>query len=297
MQKAILVYNPVSGLGKIAQYLDEAVYVLQKKDILVIPLRTPIRDVMFYSLLKEGIDYVLVSGGDGTIHQVVNLLASYPTSVPLGVIPTGTSNDFAMNLGLPDFEEVLPAMKFTEAFPVDLGCIGDRYFINVASGGLLIDVAHKVDQRLKNNLGKIAYYLQGLTELPGIKPFTAKIIMDGKTVFNGELLLFLILNGHSAGSFKYLAPSAALNDGLLDLLIFKRCSLADFLALVVKVLAGKHINDPNILYLQGRTFDILSETEVPTDLDGERGTMLPWHVDVVSHRLRLIECSPDRNKI
>ncbi|NLN07469.1 MAG: YegS/Rv2252/BmrU family lipid kinase [Firmicutes bacterium] len=288
MRKAVLVYNPVAGTGKMVQYLDEAMRILQKKQILALPLRTPLPENMLLSLLAEGIDYVLAAGGDGTIHQVVNALARHPSPPPLVVLPAGTSNDLAHNLGLPPLEAVLPMLDLLQPMTLDIGLAGNRYFINAATGGLLTDIGYKVDQRLKNNLGRIAYYLQGLADLPTFRTFPAEIVVDGKTVYSGEIFLFLIVNGRTVGSFKDLAPHASPTDGLLDLLVFKRCSLPDFFQLALKVLAGKHLDDPNLLYLQGSTFVLAGGGDIPTDLDGEKGAPLPWYVQICHKKLTVL---------
>jgi len=288
MRKAVLVYNPVAGTGKMAQYLDEALHFLQKKQIIAMPLRTPLQEKLLFSLLAEGIDYVVAAGGDGTVHQVVNVLARRPSPPPLVVLPAGTSNDFAYNLGLPSLEAVLPKLDLLQPLTLDLGLAGNRYFINAATGGLLTDIGYKVDQRLKNNLGRFAYYLQGLADLPAFRTFPVEIAVDGKTVYNGEIFLFLIVNGRTVGSFKDLAPHASTTDGLLDLLVFKRCSLPDFFQLAFKVLSGRHLDDPNLLYLQGATFAISGDGDIPTDLDGEKGASLPWRVQICHKKLTVL---------
>lgn len=283
-----MVYNPVAGPGKASFFLDDAVCLLQKKKILLTMLRTPFSSQVLFNLISEGAEYVMVSGGDGTVHQVVNCLATHPSPPPLAVLPAGTSNDFALNLRLPSFPAILEKLDFRETTKVDLGLVNDRFFANVASGGLLTDVPHKVDQRLKNNLGKVAYYLQGVAELPNIKTVPTRITCDGRPVFDGEMFLYLILNGRAAGSFSGLAPRAKMDDGKLDLLVFKKCPVPDFLNLFFKVLSGKHTSDPHVLYRQGKVFEISREADIPTDLDGEPGPALPWRVEVLPRKLCVV---------
>ncbi len=289
MQKVALIYNPVSGTGKMAGHLDEVIKLLQEKKMLLLPLRTPLKEEMLESLLAEGLDYVLVSGGDGTIHQVVNILSAYPSSPPVGVIPAGTANDFAVNLGLPGFEETIKTLNFKKSIPVDVGRVGNRYFINVALGGLLTDAPHKVDQRLKNNLGKLAYYLRGVSELPNLRAVSVEIDCSGKSVYHGDIFLYVILNGKAAGNLGNLAPRAALNDGLFDVLIFKKSSVIDAINLFFKVLAGKHIGDPHLLYLQCDNLSIRGAEGIPTDLDGEEGPPLPWQVELLPGKLQILK--------
>jgi diacylglycerol kinase (ATP) len=289
MKKVLLVYNPVSGTGKMASRLDWFVSHFQKQNIFLVPVRTPFKEEALLSLLKEGFDYVLAAGGDGTLHRVVNCLLKHDSPPPLGLIPAGTANDFAVNLGLPDLETTLKILDFKQTIAVDVGRVGDSHFINVASAGLLTDISYKIDQRLKNNLGRLAYYLHGVAELPNFKSVPVEVKREDKEVFAGEVLLFLILNGRGAGNFRSVAPKAALDDGLLDCIFFKKSPVIDFLNLVFKVAAGKHIDDPNILYLQLDALSVQGDEKIGTDLDGEEGPPLPWQVDVLPRKLQILK--------
>ncbi len=288
MKKALLVYNPVSGTGKVASRLDWFVSYFQKKNIILLPVRTPFKQEELLSLLDIGCDFVLCAGGDGTLSRVVNCLLKHPSPPPLGLFPAGTANDFASNLGLPDMDLVLDNLDLKRTMSVDVGKIGDNFFINVASAGLLTDISYKVDQRLKNNFGRLAYYLQGVAELPNFASVHVNVKQEGMDVFTGEILLFLILNGRGAGNISNIAPGALLDDGLLDCLFFKKCSMPDFINLFFKVMAGRHMGDPNILYLQAKSLSIKSSQNIGTDLDGEKGPPLPWQVDVWPQKLKIL---------
>jgi diacylglycerol kinase (ATP) len=289
MKKVLLVYNPVSGTGKIASRLDRFVNHFQKKNIFIMPVSTPFKEEVLLSLLGEGFEYVLAAGGDGTFHRVVNCLLKHDSPPPLGLIPAGTANDFAVNLGLPDLETTLKVLDFKQTVAVDVGRIGGSCFINVASAGLLTDISYKMDQRLKNTLGRLAYYLKGVAELPNFKSVPVEVKRRDREIFSGEVLLFLILNGKGAGNFRSVAPRASLNDGLLDCIFFKKSPVIDFLNLVFKVAAGKHLDDPNILYVQLDSMSVHSPEKIGTDLDGEEGPPLPWQVDVLPRKLQILK--------
>ncbi|MDZ5038486.1 diacylglycerol kinase family protein, partial [Clostridium perfringens] len=111
--------------------------------------------------------YILIAGGDGTIDNVVNAMAKSGISIPIGILPVGTANDFGKFLGMPsDIGKACKQILSSEVTSVDLGSINDKYFVNVASTGLFTDVSQKTDVNLKNTIGKLAYYLKGLEELP-----------------------------------------------------------------------------------------------------------------------------------
>lgn len=288
MKKALLVYNPVSGTGKSVLLLDEIVQYFQSRNMLVIPVRTPYREKTLYGLLDEGVSLVLAAGGDGTIHKVVNSLMKHGAPPPVGVIPLGTVNDFAENFGLSPQKFSLELLDPENQAVVDVGQVAGRYFINVASAGLLSDIAYKVDQRLKNNLGKLAYYLQGVAEIPNFRGVETRLISDGRTVFSGEMLLLLVLNGSRAGGFGGLMPKAELDDGFFDCLVFKKCALTDFINIVFKAMAGKHLEDPNVLYFRARSLEVTGSPDLATDLDGEQGPPLPWQVEVLPGGLKVL---------
>ncbi len=291
MQKALFIYNPVSGTGKNIFDFDHLINYFQSKNIQVMPLRTYYKEEILFSLLNSNnFQYIFVSGGDGTLNMVLNSLLKYNRTAlpPLGIIPAGTSNDLAGNLltGSPGWG--IENIKLNQSFFIDVGKLGDRFFINVASGGVLIDVGQKVDQRLKNNLGILAYYLKGVLEISKLKAVEMEVKAEGKEIFRGEAFLFLILNGKSAGSFNHLAPGASLTDGLLDCLIFKKCSPADFLNLFLKVITGKHITDSNVFYLQAKELSVSSPVKIRTDLDGEKGPPLPWEIEILPRKLEIL---------
>ncbi|HHX77041.1 MAG TPA: YegS/Rv2252/BmrU family lipid kinase [Firmicutes bacterium] len=281
MGKVLLIYNPVAGTGSFNNIFDAIVERVQKKEAGVLVLRTPFREEHIFKLLEQEIKSILVAGGDGTLSHVVNALLKSERRVPLYLFPTGTVNDFAVNTGILSVEDALNLWEQGKTFAVDVGKIGGSYFINVASGGLFTDIAHKVEQRRKNNLGKIAYYLRGLAQIPALKGIDIRLEAGGKTVFSGEAYLYLFLNGRSAGSLKHLAPCASINDGLLDCLIFKKCSTAALCQLFIKVLKGRHLDDKNVFHCRSSSFILQSASIIETDIDGEPGPPLPWKVEAV----------------
>lgn len=289
MKKIILVYNPVSGLGKVVSYMDYIINYFQQKRVYITIVRIPFNKGDILKLLNEDFQGIIVAGGDGTLNTIINLLAEQSCfHLPIAILPAGTSNDFASNLGVSDFIRSIEEIDFNKKSYVDLGKVNDKYFVNVASGGMIIDVAHKVDQKLKNNLGKMAYYLKGVTELTGLRTIELEIKTGDKLLFSGDAYLYLILNGRSAGSFKQLAPMASLRDGLLDCLVFKKCPPRELLNIFLKVLSGKHINNENILYFQQTNYKIYSPKKVSTDVDGEEGPALPWEIENLHKKLTFL---------
>jgi diacylglycerol kinase (ATP) len=221
-------------------------------------------------------DLVVAAGGDGTINEVVNGLAEQDYRPQLGIIPVGTTNDFARALDLPRDDIIACADVIANGvpMPVDIGKMNDKYFINIAGGGRLTELTYDVPIKLKTMLGQLAYYIKGIEMLPSIKPTEVSIEYDGK-LFEGEIMLFLVANTNSVGGFEKLAPDASLNDGMFTLLILKKANLADIVRVATLAMRGEHIHDKNVIYEKANRIKVQAKKDMMLNLDGEFGGMAP----------------------
>ena len=287
LKKILLVYNPVSGHAAFKNKLDAVIENFQRRGIFLSVYRTQADDnSAFADCLKfSGAEGVIAAGGDGTLHAVINWLKKISADLPVGVIGSGTSNDFAAHLNMDD-EKIFDAVAQGRTRPVDLGLVnGKDFFINVASAGVFTSIAHEVNSRLKNFLGKSAYYLRGLGELKNFKTVPLDITADGEN-FSADAFLFLVLNSPSVAGFKKISDAAQIDDGKLDLLLLKKNSPGSLITLAKKILAGETVNrDENIFSLQAATFEIKSSAALTSDLDGEVGDALPLKIETVRHAL------------
>ncbi|WP_353894070.1 YegS/Rv2252/BmrU family lipid kinase [Proteinivorax hydrogeniformans] len=278
MQKILLIYNPVAGTATFKDRLDEFIELLQKKNFAVTVYRTRKEkhcDQLEFLLRENEFSKVIVSGGDGTVSKVLQAMQTSSGSIPLAILPSGTSNDFARHIGMgEDLEANVEIITQGETINLDVGQINDNYFINVVSIGSLPSIAHKTATLYKNNLGALAYYLKGIGQVPAFKPFDVTLEFNGKQV-SQKAFLILVLNSGCAGGFKRLAPKASLSDGLFDILLIKDCNLGDKLSLFLKVLKGEHDSDHRLEYFQTERVKISGDKSVDTDVDGEQGPDLP----------------------
>ncbi|MDR4945290.1 diacylglycerol kinase [Neobacillus cucumis] len=279
MKRARLIYNPTSGREILKRNLPE---ILEKLEIAGYEASchattSAAGDATQAARLavERQYDVVIAAGGDGTIHEVVNGLAEQEYRPKLGIIPAGTTNDFARALQIPrDIGTAVDIITRGELIPVDIGRINDRYFINIAGGGRITEITYEVPSKLKTMLGQLAYYLKGMEMLPSIKASDLKIEYDGK-LFEGEAMMFLVGLTNSIGGFEKLAPDASINDGLFSLLILKKVNLAEFIRISTLAVRGEHVNDPNVIYTQANRIKVYSEEKVQLNLDGEFGGLLP----------------------
>jgi len=278
MKRARLIYNPTSGREILKKNLPE---ILEKLELAGYEASchatTGAGDATNAALLavERQYDVVIAAGGDGTIHEVVNGLAEQEYRPKLGIIPAGTTNDFARALHIPrDIGSAMDIITRGELIPVDIGRINDRYFINIAGGGRITEITYEVPSKLKTMLGQLAYYLKGMEMLPSIKASDLRIEYDGK-LFDGEAMMFLVGLTNSIGGFEKLAPDASINDGLFSLLILKKVNLAEFTRIATLAIRGEHVNDSNVIYTQANRIKVYSDEKVQLNLDGEFGGLLP----------------------
>lgn len=290
MRKFILVYNPIAGDASFKFKLDNVIEAFQRKGCIIIPLRVSNeRESEDLVMLAREItlDGLIVSGGDGTIHEVINTMLSQEIDLPLGIIPSGTSNDFAAYLDLDkNIENCVDIIAAGNSKIFDVGKVNDKYFFNVASAGLMTSVAHSADNILKNTLGKIAYYLKGLGELPNFKALKMRIIAD-QQIIEEDIFLFLVMNSGTVGGFPNLVPHARIDDGKLDLLIVNKCNLPELMSLFISFLKGIHCNSKYVTCIQAENIYIECLEEVESDLDGELGPKLPLTIQIIPKKIKV----------
>ncbi|MBQ7515971.1 MAG: YegS/Rv2252/BmrU family lipid kinase [Schwartzia sp.] len=289
MKRFVLIYNPISGHAALRQKLDYMIDAVLSRGAMVIPYRTRLNDTGMADFLREAApDGVIAAGGDGTLREVAGVLLREKLDLPLGLIGSGTSNDFVSHLGVNrDMEAYFDRIVAGETAFCDIGLANGRYFVNVASAGVLTSVAHEVNVQFKHALGKAAYYLRGIGEIPRFHTLGLHIEADGKS-YDERAYFFVICNSTVAGGIKNAAPLASIDDGRLDFVAVKDCSMAEFLSLAAAVAAGTvRPDDRHILYLQAAHIRVSADEEAESDLDGERGPMLPLDVSVIPRALRL----------
>lgn len=288
--KVKFIYNPYSGENLILSKLDKVISLHQEAGYTIVPYRITAGEDVGVALndIKDGnYKYILIAGGDGTVDSVVNAMAKSGISLPIGILPVGTANDFSKFLGMPsDVEEACKQILSSEVKSVDLGSINDKYFVNVASTGLFTDVSQKTDVNLKNTIGKLAYYLKGLEELPNFRKLHVNILSK-EVEFDGEMYLLLVFNGATDGNFN-LATRADACDGLLDIIMFKAVQIYELLPLFIKVLKGEHLDSNKVLYFKTDYLKVECHEDIVTDIDGEKGPDFPLEIKCIKGGLKIL---------
>lgn len=279
MKKARIIYNPTSGREIFKKHLPEVLEKLEKAGYETSCHATTCEGDATQAAIeavRREFDVVIAVGGDGTLNEVVAGVSQCEKRPKIGLIPTGTTNDFARAIRIPrNIEEALNIIITGDTLPVDVGILNeDRYFINIAAGGRITELTYEVPSKMKTLLGQMAYYLKAIEMIPSIKATQMNIEMD-EEVFDGNAMMFLCGLTNSVGGFEKIAPDASINDGLFTVMILKECNIADFIRIASLALRGEHLTDERVIYRKASRVVVKSDEEVHLNLDGEYGGDAP----------------------
>jgi len=288
--KVLLVYNPASGSGVFKTNLDKIIEIFQKKKIMVVPVRADkpaFMNEIFKDAKNMGYQKIIAAGGDGTINVVVNAMLNHDLDLPLAIFPAGTANDFAYYFDIPHDIEGMTRIALEENYTYcDVGVANGRYFINVAAMGFIVDVSQKTDPDVKSTLGVMSYYIKGLSEVPKLQPIP--IHLESEEFTGDEKMYFmLVMNGRSAGGFKRVGSNAEINDGLLDVMLFRELPITELLSLLIHFVQGNHTEHKNVLYFKTKKIRLESNVAIGTDIDGEKGPAFPLEIECLYRKLRI----------
>lgn len=286
--KVLLYYNAYSGNGLFKNNLDHIIERCQAKGFQVTAVRAQ-KGIWIDKTLEEidesEYDRIIACGGDGTLNICVNSMLRHDIHLPLGLIPAGTANDFAYYFELPsDMNAALEIALGDRTTKADVGTVNNKYFINVAAMGAMVDVSQKTDPYVKNAIGPLAYYLRAATELNQVHPIKVRMTTPDE-VMDEEIYFITVCNGESAGGFRKLSPHSKMNDGKLDVIAFRKMPLLEFAPLLMEVISGRHPDNKHVMYFQTPSLTIESDEDIPTDIDGEHGEKLPLNFGVLEKRL------------
>ena len=293
--KCLFIINPSAGTKTIQKKLDQIIgqMILKKLVSTIDVFYTEKKDDAYQYCLKlkdDDYDFVVSVGGDGTVNEIINGFIENHLQTPLAILPGGTVNDFANHLHLPhDTDDFIQMIEDFQTMKVDIGKVNEHYFANVIAGGMFSDISFQVSKADKERFGPLAYYISGIRQLPTQlhTSLHLKITADDQT-FEEDAKLFIITNTSQVGGFKDITPHANVQDGQLDLLIIKNCSTTDLISLFKDYKLNSHEKSPFITYVQAKELTIECDKDIIYDVDGEKGTTFPFHVNTRSSVLCVI---------
>ncbi len=291
MKRARIIYNPISGKGLMKKNLPYVLERLEKAGYEASAFMTTGKDTAkkeAFKAVENQYDLIIAAGGDGTIYEVVNGIGEQVNRPTLGIIPAGTTNDLTRALGIPrQIEKACDILCNGQTYPIDIGKVSDKYFINVAATGNLVEVTYEVPSRIKRIIGTTAYYLRGILKLPFISPKPIRIEYDDN-VYEGNIFFVIICNTASVGGFDHIANNSKFDDGLFDILIFEMMSIKQMLKLGRQIVSHSNLEHAKVKYIQAKHVKIESSKSLKLNLDGEFGGMLPIELINLHHHLNIL---------
>jgi len=268
-----LIINPNAGTRQGRRFLPEMVSVFSGADYLCAVFVTEKQGQAVDFCREHGgeADLVVACGGDGTLNEVITGLQLGKHSTPVGYVPCGSTNDFALGLGLPTAPLLAcKAIVSGTPHPLDLGRFStNRFFTYTASFGAFTSVSWSTPQNVKNILGHVAYILEGIRSLADIRPIHMKITADS-LVEENDFIFGAVCNSTSLGGVLKLDDSQVhMGDGLFEALLIPFPEDLLVLNRILTALRFQNYEDPTLLFLRSSSFVFESEPHIKWTLDGE----------------------------
>lgn len=269
----LMIMNPISGKLSLVKHYKEIVELLQEAGF-SLDVRCTTGKGSAQEIIKnnaEENDIIICCGGDGTLNDIINGLMTYNISKPVGYIPCGTTNDFATSLKISK-NMVKAAKDITSGSSrlIDVGKFGNTYFSYVAFFGAFSQSSYSTPQNMKNILGHFAYILEGMKELPFIRPITLSVTTETGEIYKGEFALGAIANSTSIGGIIKLDSTIVdMSDGVFEILLIKYPkNIMDFNNIITS-LQTNDFENPSICFFRAKEVTIESDEPIQWSLDGE----------------------------
>ena len=234
--------------------------------------------------VEQGFDTVVAAGGDGTVNEVVNGIAG--SDAALGLLPMGTMNVFAAELGIPanNLRKCWEIIDHGHTRMVDLPRANNRAFVQLAGVGFDAQIVQETDGEFRKNFGPLSY-LVAATQIAARKPPMLTVEANGKQR-KGSFVL--VGNGRYYGGPFVIFNNAKVDDGKLDVLIFKNLGYLDIVRYLSGIAFGTHLDMHDVEYFQTRKAVVKSAGQVPVEVDGEVISTVPVTFHLSRHKLKVL---------
>lgn len=274
MKKMIFIVNPCSGKVKIRNALLDVIETFNGGGY----------EVRIFTTLYRGhateitaetdentTDMIVVSGGDGTLNEVITGLLKSGKNIPIGYIPAGSTNDFASTFGLSiDIKKAAKNIVEGSAHTIDVGVFNnERYFSYIASFGIFTSVSYNTPQSIKNTFGHMAYIFEGIKDITNIVPYNVKVETDDN-IYEGKYVFGCVTNTTSVGGIVKLDSSLVkMNDGEFETVLVKMPENINDLNKIILGLSNSKFDDSVFEFFKSKHVKLTFENEVDWSLDGE----------------------------
>jgi diacylglycerol kinase (ATP) len=285
----IVILNPTAGSPEHVRSWQERAESLAGDCPVRVTSHSGEAEALARHAVDEGFARIVAAGGDGTVSQVANGLAG--SDAILGVLPMGSVNVFAMELGLPlhNLQRCWDIIEDTNLRLVDMPSANEKYFVQLAGVGLDAQVVKETSLAFKRSFGPLSYLISA-AQIAARQPPKLFIESEHTSVEEGSFVL--VGNGRLYGGPFPFFKQAVIDDGLFDVVIFKRLGYLEIIRYLQDVVFSADIKVPEIEYFQTRQLRITSEQDVPMELDGELAGNCPVDFRIRKRALRVLAPTP-----
>jgi YegS/Rv2252/BmrU family lipid kinase len=284
MRKTCVILNPTAHSER-ARRWTERLRAMCSDAFLCATAGTGDAENLARRAVADGFEQVVAAGGDGTIHEVVNGIAG--SDAALGLMPMGTMNVFANELRLPanDLGRCWEIIRAEQTRLIDLPTANGKHFMQLAGVGLDAQVVKETSLRSKRNLGPLSYLISA-AQIAGRRP--PRLLIEAEEALTEEGSFVLVGNGRLYGGPFPFFKHAVIDDGLLDVLVFKQLGYIELIKYLQNVIFTSDITTPEVEYFQTRRLRVSSAEDVPVELDGELAGGCPVEFQMSSRRLKVL---------
>ncbi len=284
MKNTLVILNPAAR-GDRATRWRPRVESLTRGAVLCATSRSGEAELLARHAVKEGFQTIVAAGGDGTINEIVNGIAE--SEVVLGLLPLGTMNVFATELGLPanDLDHCWEIIRSQRTRRVDLPSANGKHFVQLAGVGLDAQVVQETSHTFKRNFGPLSYLISAAQIATRQPP---RLTIESENAVTDEGSLVLVGNGRLYGGRFPFFKQAMIDDGLLDVLVFKRLNYIEIIRYLQNVVFSSQITSPEVEYFQTRRLRVTSDANVPVEIDGEVVGSCPVEFQIRAGGLRVL---------
>jgi diacylglycerol kinase (ATP) len=272
--KPYVIVNPIAGSNVDLESRLKQLRRLDPTEVRVTQ-RAGEAEVLARNAVRAGSDYIIAAGGDGTLNEVINGIATLRRArdVCVGMAPLGTANDFARSIGLAgDIEVDIDILRAKTTATIDLVRMSSRrrrYCVNVSAGGFSGVVNEKLTCEIKSAWGPLAYLRSAAAALAELQSYRTTMIFDETEELVMDLYNVVVANGQFAGGGLPIAPQANVSDGLLDIVLIRKRPVTEMALLAAEMLLGKHISSDSVIFRRAKKISVRSRPGMWFNVDGE----------------------------
>ena len=272
----LFIYNPRAGKERIRSHLLDLIDIFVQAGYEVTACPTLGVGHAVHAVVERSPGYALVvcAGGDGTLDEVVDGMMRSEEQLPIGYIPAGSTNDFAVSLGIPGvMQEAAKIAVRGRDFACDVGVMNNAFFVYTAAFGLFTEVSYGTKHDMKKALGYAAYLLEGMKSLSEIRPYRVRVSGDGIDELEDEFIFGMVTNSVSIGGIRQITgPGVDLADGLFEVTLIKMPQNMVELSEIITGLMNRE-EKPTQMILSFKTGHLVveSDEEIAWTRDGEFG--------------------------